>query len=73
LINYRKGWYGHILRLNEERHPKKVLNIKLNEKCPRGWPRWEHMDRRYHAEGRNNIGNLGKCEEVRHRWKGLAA
>jgi hypothetical protein len=29
-------WYAHILRMNEERIPKKVLNMKLKGKHLRG-------------------------------------
>jgi hypothetical protein len=32
--------------MNEEKIPEEVLNIKLNKKCPRGRPRWEHKDKR---------------------------
>jgi uncharacterized SAM-binding protein YcdF (DUF218 family) len=33
-------WFGsRILRMNEERSPKKILNTKVNIKCPRGRPR----------------------------------
>jgi hypothetical protein len=33
LTNKRMRWYGHILRMNREKIPKKVLNIKLKGKC----------------------------------------
>jgi hypothetical protein len=29
-------WYGHILRMNGDRIPKKVLNMKVYGKCRRG-------------------------------------
>jgi hypothetical protein len=31
-------WYGHVLKMNEERIPKKILNmkVKVKGKCPRG-------------------------------------
>jgi hypothetical protein len=32
-------WCGHILRMNEERIPRKVLNKRVEGKCPRGTPR----------------------------------
>jgi hypothetical protein len=34
LTNTRIKWYGHILRLNTERIPKKVFNMEV--KGPRG-------------------------------------
>jgi hypothetical protein len=36
LINNRIRLYGHILRVNKERNPKKILSLKLRGKCPRG-------------------------------------
>jgi hypothetical protein len=35
LTNNRIAWYGHVLKLNEERTPKKVLNMKVKGKHPR--------------------------------------
>jgi hypothetical protein len=36
ITNKRIGWYGHVLRTNEERIPNKVLNMKVKGKHPRG-------------------------------------
>jgi hypothetical protein len=36
LSNNIISYYGQILRTNKERIPKKVLNIKVKGKCPRG-------------------------------------
>jgi hypothetical protein len=40
-------WYGHVLRMNKERIPKKVSNMKVKGKHPRGRPRsrWEQQVR----------------------------
>jgi hypothetical protein len=42
LRNNRMRWYRHIIRMNEERVPKKVLNMKVKGKYPRVRPksRW---------------------------------
>jgi hypothetical protein len=61
LTNNRIKWYGHVLRMNEQRIPKKVFNMKVKGKYPNGRPRlrWEQQVR-CHAEGgkegRKNIG-----------------
>jgi hypothetical protein len=39
LTNNRIRWYECVLRINEERFPKKVLNMKVKGKCPRGKPK----------------------------------
>jgi hypothetical protein len=38
-------WHGHVLRINEERIPNKVLNMKVKRKHPTGRPRsrWEQQ------------------------------
>jgi hypothetical protein len=36
LTSNRIRWYEHILRMNEDRISKNVLNVKLKEKQPRG-------------------------------------
>jgi hypothetical protein len=47
LINYRKRWYGHVLRKNKEEISKKVLNMKIEGKCQTGRlrSRWGKQDR----------------------------
>jgi hypothetical protein len=69
LSNNRIRWYGHILRIKEERITKKVLSMKVKGKHPRGRPssRWENQVRkRCHTEGRNNMGrNRGGVVEDR--------
>jgi hypothetical protein len=44
----RLGWAGHIIRTEDERIPKKVLNRKFRNKIPVGKPstRWEDIVRR---------------------------
>jgi hypothetical protein len=39
VTNNRMAWYKHILRMNKERIPKKILKKKVKGKCPRGRPR----------------------------------
>jgi hypothetical protein len=39
LTHNRMRWCGHVLRMNEERIPKKVLNMNMTGKHPRGRPR----------------------------------
>jgi hypothetical protein len=50
-------WYGHVLRLEEERTSKKALNTKVNEKYPSGRLKsgWEEQVRKYvtQREGRS--------------------
>jgi hypothetical protein len=36
LINTRRRWYKHISRMNKDRYPQKVMNMKIKGKCPRG-------------------------------------
>jgi hypothetical protein len=50
LINNRIRWYGYILRINKERISKKVLNMKVKGKCPRGKQQVRKDDRQ--NEGR---------------------
>jgi hypothetical protein len=40
LTNNRVRWYGQILRMNEERVPKMLLNMKVKGKCPREDEDW---------------------------------
>jgi hypothetical protein len=59
LSNNRIRWYGHILRMKEERMTKKVLSMKVKGECPRGRLslRWENQVRKIcHIEGRNSMG-----------------
>jgi hypothetical protein len=44
LTSNRRRWYGHVLRKNKDRIPKKVLNMQLNGKC--------------HNDGNNNLGSM---------------
>jgi hypothetical protein len=39
LIKNKISRYGHILAMNEDRNPKKVLNTELEGKHPTGRPR----------------------------------
>jgi hypothetical protein len=53
-------WYGHILRMNKARIPKKGLNMKVKGKWPRGRvrTRYEQEVRKYVTQngGRKNTG-----------------
>jgi hypothetical protein len=40
----RPKWYGHVMRMADERIPKKMLEMKLRERRPRGRPRTTWMD-----------------------------
>jgi hypothetical protein len=57
LINNRIIFYGHVLRINEDRIPKKILNFKLKGKYPegRGKSRWEQLVRKYITQRERRI------------------
>jgi hypothetical protein len=40
----RLKWYGDVMRMADERIPKKMLEMKLRERRPRGRPRTRWMD-----------------------------
>jgi hypothetical protein len=44
--------HGHFLRINEERIPEKVWNVKVKGKQPRGKPRsrWEQQVREHNTQ-----------------------
>jgi hypothetical protein len=76
VTNNKMRWYAHILRVNEDRIPKTVLNTKVKGKCPRGTSRsrWEQQVRKYvtQREGRTQGGNeddsYGKTEKDGEKW-----
>jgi hypothetical protein len=47
-INNRMKWYKLVLRMNEERIPKKVLNMKVTGKC----------QRKKDKDGNNRLGKM---------------
>jgi hypothetical protein len=53
----RLKWYGHAMRMADERIPKKMLEMKLRGRRPRGRPRTRWMDQ-VKREGRRN-GKIG--------------
>jgi hypothetical protein len=50
-------WYGHDIKINEERITKKVLNMQVKGKRPRGRPRsrWEQQVRKDVKERINSM------------------
>ena len=67
----RLGWAGHIMRMEEERIPKKVLNGNLYTTRPVGRPRTRWAD----VAQRDALQLLGIREwrraENRDEWRGL--
>jgi hypothetical protein len=77
LTHKRMRRYRHVLRMNEERIPNKVLNMKVKEKHPKGRQRsrWEQQIRLdvTQNERRKIMGrNRGERVVERWRWRGLA-
>jgi len=68
----RLGWAGHIIRMEEERIPKKVLNGKFNITRPVGRPRIRWTD----VVQRDSLQLLGirgwrRSAENRDEWRRL--
>jgi hypothetical protein len=45
LMNNRIRWYRHVLRMDKDRIPDKIFNMKIKGKCPKERPRsrWEQQ------------------------------
>jgi hypothetical protein len=61
-------WYGHILRMNEERIPNKVLNMTVKGKCPRGRLR-SRMEQEVRKDVTQKEGRPGE-EIEKELWEG---
>jgi hypothetical protein len=63
----RLKWYGHVMRMADEKIPKKMLEMKLRGRRPRGRPRTRWMD-----QVKREMEKRGKKEwEDRDRWRFL--
>jgi len=65
------GWFGHVQRMEENRIPKRVLNMNLGRTSLRGRPRSRWQDK-VREDGRI-VGGEGWKEKVHNReeWKKL--
>jgi hypothetical protein len=68
LVNNRIKWYGHVLRMNKEKIPKKILNVELKGKYQRGWEQ-VRKDALWRGGHRRKLGSVfGKTGD---RWRDL--
>jgi hypothetical protein len=44
LLKRQPKWYGHVVRMGEERKPKQFLEARPEERRPRGGPRKSYED-----------------------------
>ena len=65
----RLQWAGHVLRLEDNRVPRKVLNEKTDGRRPVGRPRkrWEDKVR----EGAHNIVQVEQIDGELQLWRGV--
>jgi hypothetical protein len=45
LVKRQLKWYGHVVRVGEERKPKQILEARREGRRPRGRPRKSYEDR----------------------------
>uniref|UniRef100_A0A8D8QQ80 Uncharacterized protein n=1 Tax=Cacopsylla melanoneura TaxID=428564 RepID=A0A8D8QQ80_9HEMI len=56
IMKRRLRWHGHLQRMENERLPKKMYNLRIEGNRPKGRPRY-----RYHDVIKIDIGKKGGC------------
>jgi hypothetical protein len=71
----RLRWLGHVKRMDEHRIPKRVLEMKMRGKRPKGRPQawWLHQVKRDIERREQSWGNVEQTQEQtgRDSWRPL--
>jgi hypothetical protein len=71
LVKRKLKWYGHVVRMGEERKPKQFLEARREGRRPRGRPRKSYEDGIEEIGRRKgkSLREMRKLDVVRVRWK----
>lgn len=57
-------WYGHLTRMNNERNPKKIYNMKCEGRRGKGRPRMKWEENIKTAAAKRNINQIGNLRDL---------